>query len=343
MDTTEKLEELRKLINLWNYAFSAERVKSFGTDTPYLYLEVGRIMAERLKEEGGEFIKDTPLSTINAVYAYFVEQGYLVEAWARPQSPSGNGDYLLYEKGCIAFESDCWAFYSGGRKPPFCLYYNFLRYLLISRFGIDLKNVETKFKEKTKEEFTKVAFVPASVKDIEAMCIMEELRKSERHEKVIEMSLDAIIAIDESGCITTWNHAAERIFGYTKEEALGMPVENLLSEEDKEKHRKGFKRFIETGLPVVIGKTMEVVGVRKDGSRFPNELSLSAEKVDAKWIFTGVLRDITERKRLESQLRERLDEVERLNKLMVGRELKMDDMRKEIQSLKARIEELEKG
>lgn len=125
----------------------------------------------------------------------------------------------------------------------------------------------------------------------------EELNEFFR--KIIGMSLDAIVSTDESGQIILWNQAAALMFGYTEDEALRMNVADLMPEEYRERHLRGIKRFIETEKPVLIGKAVEVEGLRKNGSRFPKEISLSAEKIGGKWVFTGIMRDITERKKLE--------------------------------------------
>src|SRR3972149_6777752 len=122
------------------------------------------------------------------------------------------------------------------------------------------------------------------------------------YKKIFEMSLDAIVVSDALGNIILWNPSAGRMFGYTTKEALGMPVTELIPEEYRQKHINGIARFIKTEKPVLIGKTVEVEGLRKDGSRFLKEISLTGEKVKGRWIFTAIMRDITERKRMEEAL-----------------------------------------
>jgi len=122
---------------------------------------------------------------------------------------------------------------------------------------------------------------------------------------IIAASLDAIVCADEQGCITLWNPAAERMFGYTEQEALGQPLTMLLREQDHAAHLAGVRRFLKTGKPHrLIGKVTETLGLRKDGAAFPNEISLAAEKVDGEWVFTAIMRDITERKQVEEKLRD---------------------------------------
>ncbi len=163
---------------------------------------------------------------------------------------------------------------------------------------------------------------------------MRELNEMEKFKTAVDISLDAIVAIDEGGRITLWNRAAARMFGYSEAEAVGSPLDIIMPEEYREAHRKGMERFLATGEAKVIGKTVELEGMRKDGSKFPVELSLSAERLNGDWMFIGVIRDVTLRRRLEKELEQRLTEMERMNRVMVGRELKMEELRQEIRRLR---------
>lgn len=171
---------------------------------------------------------------------------------------------------------------------------------------------------------------------------MEELEKEREELKklaaVIDTSLEAIISAGEDGRIILWNPSAERVLGYSKGEALGMRIDRLVPPELKEAHRRGFEEFLSTGRGRFIGRAVELEGIRKDGSRLPVEMSLSAEKINGRWVFTAFIKDITERRKIEERLREKLDETERLNRLMVGRELRMEELRKEIRTLKEKLE-----
>jgi len=146
-------------------------------------------------------------------------------------------------------------------------------------------------------------------------------------ESIVAASLDAIVCADEKGRIILWNPAAEAMFGYTKDEALGRPLTMLLREEDRPAHLAGMRHFMATGEPHhMVGTVTETYGRRKDGSDFVKEMSLAAEQVGDQWVFTAIMRDISERKQVEAELRRRLDEIERMNRLMVGRELKMEEL-----------------
>ena len=132
----------------------------------------------------------------------------------------------------------------------------------------------------------------------------EALRDSEeRFRAVAETATDAIVSADKRGHITYFNQGAERIFGYAARDVVGKPLTLLMPERFHAAHRQGLARFLSTGEARVIGRTVELVGRRKDGTEFPLELSLSSWKKGEEVFFAGILRDITERKRAEELLR----------------------------------------
>ncbi|HEV8662211.1 MAG TPA: MASE1 domain-containing protein [Candidatus Methylomirabilis sp.] len=144
------------------------------------------------------------------------------------------------------------------------------------------------------------------------------LRDSEeRFRAVAATAHDAIVSADSQGVITYFNRAAEQIFGYAASYMVGKPLTLLMPERFHEAHRQGLSRFLATGEAHVIGKTVELVGRRQDGTEFPLELSLASWKVGARVFFTGILRDVSERKRAEealqaanAQLRETMGQLE---------------------------------
>ena len=138
-----------------------------------------------------------------------------------------------------------------------------------------------------------------------------ELQQSEaRLRAVTETAHDAIIAAGTDGNITYWNPGAARIFGYAGDEVLGRPLTMLMPERFRDLHRQGIARYVATEDARVVGRTVELEGRRKDGKEFPLELSLAAARTDAGISFTGIIRDITERKRIEQALRETNAELE---------------------------------
>ncbi len=131
------------------------------------------------------------------------------------------------------------------------------------------------------------------------------LRENEEKFRTLTASAsDAIIMMDGDGAISFWNEAAERVFGYSGKEALGNRVSELIiPHRYRLSHIEGLKKFKETGKGPVIGKTVEIEAVRKDGGEFPVELSLSALTLKGRWCAVGILRDISNRVRREEELR----------------------------------------
>jgi PAS domain S-box-containing protein len=131
---------------------------------------------------------------------------------------------------------------------------------------------------------------------------------------VLDNAAEAILTIDGEGRIQSFNRAAERIFGWTAAEVLGRNVSLLMPEPDRSSHDEYLRRYLRTRVPSIIGIGREVRGLRKDGRTFPLDLSVSEVRVGAEHRFTGILRDLTERQRLEDQLRhaQKMEAVGRL-------------------------------
>ena len=109
--------------------------------------------------------------------------------------------------------------------------------------------------------------------------------------------------IDPQGCIAFWNPAAENIFGYTNQEAMGQKLHNLIAPQQYHPaHQAAFPEFQRTGLGNAIGKSLELTALRKDGRQFPILLSLSSFLMDEEWYAVGIISDITERKLTEEAL-----------------------------------------
>ena len=129
---------------------------------------------------------------------------------------------------------------------------------------------------------------------------LESLANSEeRFRSVVQTANVAIVNVDKYGKVSFWNKAAETIFGYSSYEVLGRPITLIIPERLRNDHLKGFERNISTRESRVIGKTIETTGLKKDGSEFPVELSVSTWKASEETFFTGIMHDITELKRAE--------------------------------------------
>ncbi|TWT27800.1 bifunctional diguanylate cyclase/phosphodiesterase [Planomicrobium sp. CPCC 101110] len=123
-----------------------------------------------------------------------------------------------------------------------------------------------------------------------------------KFQSVIESANDAIIVSDHSGHILQWNQGAEKIFGYSKKEVLGLNLDLIVPEQSKEAHRKGMARYYETRKPLLIGKTLELTGCRKDGTEFPFEISLGSWETEEGLFLSSIIRDISERKQTEEKI-----------------------------------------
>ena len=131
----------------------------------------------------------------------------------------------------------------------------------------------------------------------------ESLRESEeRFRSMTQSAIEAVISADSTGRILSWNDAAQTIFCYTEEEVLGKPLAILMPEQYREAHQMGLERVAKGGEFRIIGRTVELEGLRKDGSEFPVEISLSAWKSRNETFYGAIIRDITERKRMEQEL-----------------------------------------
>src|SRR6266436_5645181 len=141
--------------------------------------------------------------------------------------------------------------------------------------------------------------------DIEERKQEESARRysEERHRLVVETATDAVISLDESGAILLANPATTRVFGYDPAELIGKPLTILMPELLRKLHEAGFKRYLATGQRHINWQGTELIGLRKNGKEFPVEVSFGELIKDGHRIFTGFLRDITERKQREEALR----------------------------------------
>lgn len=122
---------------------------------------------------------------------------------------------------------------------------------------------------------------------------------------VVETAGDAIISMKPPGEIYLWNRKAEEMLGYSADEADGKEIHSLIiPERYREKAKDGLKRFFQTGAGPLVGKTIEIEALRKDGTEFPVELTVSAMNIRGEWHTTGIVRDIRERKKAEEALHE---------------------------------------
>lgn len=144
--------------------------------------------------------------------------------------------------------------------------------------------------------------------------ITERKRKEVRFNAFVKNTADALIAIDEQGVVELFNPAAEKMFGYKKEEVVGENVIMLMPESYRKKHEDGLKRYLNTGKARILGTgPIELEALRKDGTAFPIELTIGDARLDEYFTFIGIIRDITERKWAEQKLIHSMEELSRSN------------------------------
>ncbi|MEW6505807.1 MAG: PocR ligand-binding domain-containing protein [Chloroflexota bacterium] len=172
---------------------------------------------------------------------------------------------------------------------------------------------------------------------------------------------DALVMIDGDGKVMFWNEAAEKLFGFTVSEAMGMDFHEMAAPVDiREKARAGVKAFGATGQGSLFGAAVETIAVNRYGETFPVEVNLSSFQLDGKWFAVGTVRDITERTKADAlkvgkevaeeaaaraekarieaeqaqeELRVKILEIERFNKLATGREHRIIDLKRQVNAL----------
>jgi PAS domain S-box-containing protein len=133
----------------------------------------------------------------------------------------------------------------------------------------------------------------------------EQLGEAEaRYRSIVDTAVDAMVVIDERGIIQSFNPAASRIFGYAAPEVVGRNVAMLMPEPDRSAHDGYLRHYLETGERRIIGIGREVEGRRQDGAIFPLELAIAEWRVSGERYFTGIMRDITERREAQRRFRE---------------------------------------
>jgi len=164
----------------------------------------------------------------------------------------------------------------------------------------------------SRDDRDEVIYWEGSLEDVSARRETERLlRESEaRKGAILNSALDAVITMDGQGCITEFNPAAEKTFGRRRNDVLGKELAGLIIPLAlRDKHRRGLERYLATGDGAMLGKRIELTAMRADGREFPVELTVTRVNLDGPPMFTGFLRDITERKKAEKQLRDSREQL----------------------------------
>lgn len=176
--------------------------------------------------------------------------------------------------------------------------------------GADQCIIESIYDEKRLH--MRLAFAEKMAREkIQQQITEQQLRESEaRARSILETTVDAIITINTHGRIKSFNKTAEKLFGYDSKEVIGENVKILMPDPYKSEHDDYMDHYLETGERKIIGIGREVTGRRKNGSTFPMYLAVSEVKLPNQHIFTGIVRDISEQRRLEQEVL-RISEHER--------------------------------
>lgn len=151
-----------------------------------------------------------------------------------------------------------------------------------------------------------------------------------RMHALLEAAVDGIISIDERGIVQTINPAAERLFGYAAGDIIGHNVSRLMPAPYRDEHDGYLARYLSTGQKKIIGIGREVVGLRRDGTTFPMELSVAEASIGEDRIFLGIVRDVSERKRADEEIR---TSNEQLGQAVANLEKKNEEVRAMTQQL----------
>jgi PAS domain S-box-containing protein len=147
----------------------------------------------------------------------------------------------------------------------------------------------------------------------EAMAESAELARD-----IIDSALDAFVQIDDSGTVLEWNAQAEIVFGWSRRDAVGKSLGNLiLPPSDRARHRRGLERFLRSGVERILGRRLQMQAVRRDGKEITVELSITALRRGERYLFNGFVRDLTEKLAAEAQLHHAL-KMETIGQLTGG-------------------------
>lgn len=138
-----------------------------------------------------------------------------------------------------------------------------------------------------------------------------QLAATDKLHTILDTALDAVVIMDAKGIITGWNAQAETIFGWSNEEAIGRALhETIIPPRYREAHIQGMQRFLSSGVEAVMNSRIEIFALHRNGNEFPVELTITQIKTGNAYEFSGFIRDITERKRSEEEIRRLNKELE---------------------------------
>ncbi|VAX35915.1 hypothetical protein MNBD_UNCLBAC01-1125 [hydrothermal vent metagenome] len=206
----------------------------------------------------------------------------------------------------------------------------FLGLHLMRRNDVIAEKAKFELEEKVKERTFDL-----ERKNVQQKKIEEELRQGKEYTAaVIETANQAFVSIDSNSLVIDWNKHAEVIFGWSKDEIIGRPLEEtIIPEKFKEGHQKGMDHFLKTGEGPVLGSAVELEGRRRSGEIFPLEILIWRLEIKGGYHFFAFINDISARKRVEQQLKDKMNEMEKFYDLTMDRETRVIELKEEINSL----------
>ena len=147
-------------------------------------------------------------------------------------------------------------------------------------------------------------------------------RVEEQARAIVDSALDAVVVMNAEGIITEWNKQAEETFGWTRPEALSRRMsETIIPAQYRLSHERGLQHFFKSGQGPVLNRRIEITALRRDGTEFPVELTITPLKSGDTWTFSSFIRDITARRQAEEDLRNAQAELAHVNRVMTMGEL----------------------
>ena len=157
-------------------------------------------------------------------------------------------------------------------------------------------------------------------------------KEQERFRLTVEASPAAMVVINEAGAITLVNTQTEKLFGYRREELIGQPVEILVPDQFRAHHAELRADFVAHPIARAMGAGRDLFGRRKDGSEFPVAIGLNPIATEQGLVLSSIV-DLSERKRADDRLQQQMGELEQFNRLAVGREQRMIELKRQVNEL----------
>lgn len=159
--------------------------------------------------------------------------------------------------------------------------------------------------------FLFAAFMIRNLTKILSTALAESREQKRKLDNILQNSLDAVVGMNASGYISLWSAQAEKIFGYTYQEAIGQRMSKMIiPQQYRDAHEQGLKHYMKTGIGPVLNQRIEITALRKDGTEFPIELAITPSLMDGEKYFSAFIRDIAAQKRLAKDLVLKSDALE---------------------------------